>query len=269
MKNRTGVRGVLAVAVVAVLALAAWARADIVGYWDFNEGTGTNATDWSGNNNNGTLQALPSGNVPTWTTGHTGLAGDYALSLSQGNVVVPDATSLHISNQFTIAAWIYDTGDNYGHLFSAGDASNNRKWLLQDSAYGGDSDYFWSDVNNSFKRSLGYVTPLNGWHHLLVTYNGSSMLVYGDGVLKNTINFSASLSQWATLHIGADNVYGSGVEGKLDDAIILNNAVDATGAAAIMNGTYAGMIPEPGSLQLLVLLGSAFAVRRRFLCRQR
>lgn len=228
--------GVLA----AILAINA-AHSGLVGYWNCNEGSGTIANDMSANNNDGTLAAIAApGTVPTWIAGHTGNAGDYALGLDQGNVVVPDSASLHITNTFTMAAWVWDAGSNYGHVFSAGDASNNRKWLLQTSYYGGDSNYFWSDSGNTaFKKKLNYITPLNAWHHLAVTYDGTSMKTYGDGVLKTTINFSAALSQWATLHIGGDNVYGSGLEGKIDDMVIFNTVEDIT---SIMNGTHPDMV---------------------------
>ncbi|MCX6874661.1 MAG: autotransporter-associated beta strand repeat-containing protein [Verrucomicrobia bacterium] len=231
-----------------VILAAQSSLAGLVGYWNFNEGSGTVANDSTANHNHGTLTAIAGGSVPTWVAGHTGLPGDFALNTSgQGNVTVPDATSLHLTNTFTLAGWVYDNGSNYGHVFSAGADSTHRNWLLQLSSYGGDSDYFWSDQNNpAFKTTLSYVTPLNGWHHLAVTYNGSQLLTYGDGVLKSTKNISSALAAWGELHLGAAannaGAYGSAINGAIDDPVIFNTVENVT---SIMNGTHPAMLPLP------------------------
>lgn len=215
------------------------AHASLVGYWKFDEGTGTVANDFTANNNDGTLQAI-GGQVPAWIAGHTGAPGDFALNFAQGVVTVPDSASLHITNQFTLAAWYYDTGSNYGKIFMAGG-----NWDLQTSGYGGDAAYFWSvsNANSEFKHSLGFIPPTNAWHHIAVTYNGSQMKNYIDGVqVGSTFNVSSALDTWGTLYLGGYNVYGSGFEGRLDDMVIFNTVENVT---SIMNGTHAAMLPPP------------------------
>ncbi len=243
---RRGTRGFVIVAWFAVaamgLALARPAQAGLVGYWAFDEGTGTTANDLSPNGNNGTLKAITgggTGSVPTWQADHTGAGGRHALHFAQGMVEVPDSASLHITNTFTIAAWMYDTGSNYGHLFSAGGtATNQRNWLLQTSQYGGDSAYFWSATNGTFQRSLSFVPTMSSWHHFAVTYDGANMRTYFDGVLKTTKTFAGALSAWGTLRLGGYAIFGSGCEGALDDMVIFNTVEDVN---AIMNGTHPEM----------------------------
>ncbi|MDA0765815.1 MAG: LamG domain-containing protein [Verrucomicrobia bacterium] len=233
--------GVLAGTVAAFLGSPA-VHADLVGYWNFNEGCGTTAFDATSNDNDGTLVAVSPGTVPTWIAGHTADPADYALGLSQGNVLVPDAASLHITNTFTLAAWIYDTGSNYGHVFTAGDGgAGGRAWLLQTSAYGGDSAYFWSGGGNTeFNHSLGFIPPLNSWHHIAVTYDGSQMKSYLDGVqIGVTATINSALDTWGTLRLGGYSVYGSGLEGRIDDAVIFNTVEDVT---TIMDGTHPEMV---------------------------
>jgi len=228
-----------------ILLVAPPSVAGLVGYWNCNEGSGTTANDFTANHNNGTLTAVAGGAVPTWVAGHTGLAGDFALNTSgQGDVTVPDSASLHITNAFTLAAWVFDNGSNYGHVFSAGATSTTRAWLLETSSYGGDSDYFWSDTGNTgFKKKLNYVTPLSAWHHLAVTYDGSNLRIYNDGVLKNTVAQTGSLAAWGELHLGAaannSGANGSAVNGAIDDLVIFNTVEDVT---SIMNGTHAAMV---------------------------
>ena len=69
------------------------------GYWSFDEGSGVAAQDSSGNGNHGAIKGAVS-----WTEGKSGSA----LSFNGGSdrVLVPDAASLDITDQITIAAWI-------------------------------------------------------------------------------------------------------------------------------------------------------------------
>jgi hypothetical protein len=242
------------------LALAGASHAALVGYWNFNEGVGSTAADFSTNNNDGTLTDIPGGavNVPAWIGGHTGNLGDNALEFAQGTVVIPDSASLHITNSFTIAAWYYDTGSNYGKIFMAGG-----HWDLQTSNNGGDAAYFWSATNSNaeFKHSLGFAPPKNAWHHIAITYNGSQMKNYIDGIqVGTTFNVSSALDTWGTLQLGGYNVYGSGFNGRLDDMAIFNSVEDVV---SIRDGTHLALVPEPGSMALLGLGGLGLLLRRR------
>src|SRR5581483_9489039 len=70
----------------------------LVGYWTFDEGTGTIAYDYSGNNATGSLQ-----NNPTWTpTCKTG--GCLSFDGSSTFVQVPDTSSTELATQDTLAA---------------------------------------------------------------------------------------------------------------------------------------------------------------------
>ena len=67
---------------VVVLALAGRASADLVGYWKLDEGSGTTASDSSGNGNDGQLVGSPA-----WPTGVFGGAPHFPPS--PDTVVVP------------------------------------------------------------------------------------------------------------------------------------------------------------------------------------
>lgn len=219
-------------------------RAELVGYWNFDEGLGTTAKDISSHQNHGNLLAIGIGAVPTWVSGRTGDESDYALDFSQGQVLVPDNTSLHLTNRFTVAAWMFDRGSNYGHLFVAGDGgAGQRNWLLQTSAFGGDAAYFWSATHGAFQQRLDFIPALLTWHHLAVTYDGSSLRAYLDGVLQTTKpTGGASLSAWGSLRLGGFSVYGSGFEGFLDDMILFNTVEDIS---SIMDRSHPEMNPPP------------------------
>jgi hypothetical protein len=72
----------------------------LVGYWQFDEGSGTSGSDSSGQGNTGNLI-----NTPTWIAGVSG----NALSFNGTNqyVNIPDDNTLDFGTiDFTIAAWI-------------------------------------------------------------------------------------------------------------------------------------------------------------------
>ena len=67
------------------------------------------------------------------------------------------------------------------------------------------------------------------WHHLAVTYDGSNIRAYGDGVLKQTIPFAGSFAQYlATYYLG----YTPGVtgfwKGCLDDLRFYNRTLSSS-----------------------------------------
>ena len=89
--------------VVIVLAMSSFAYADIttglVGYWKFDENSGTVAADSSGHDNNGSLQ----GGV-TWANGYT----NSDLNFDGGNDDVNAGTNYILSGgaALTLSAWI-------------------------------------------------------------------------------------------------------------------------------------------------------------------
>ena len=76
------------------------ARTGLIGWWKFDDGSGTSAADSSGSGNTGTTQ-----NSPTWTA--SGM-NNGALTLNGTNqyVNVPDAASLDLSGSWTVSAWV-------------------------------------------------------------------------------------------------------------------------------------------------------------------
>src|SRR5512136_1834598 len=71
----------------------------LIGYWSFNEGTGSIAHDDSGNGNDGFLMG-----TPTWTKGINGSA----LEINDYEFVgdIPSSYDDSITTEFTITAWV-------------------------------------------------------------------------------------------------------------------------------------------------------------------
>ncbi len=165
-------------------------------YLPFNEGTGTVATDVSGNGNTGTLR-----NGPVWTTGVTGKA----LQFDGSNDIVTVAPSGSISaltSQVTVAAWVYRTA-NVGHWAAVvsrqqGTANFDHWWLgFSDT---GQYRWFVNTTSGYSSTALGGAAPLGQWVHVVGTYDGAMVRFYVNGV-----------QQFATAHTGALPVDTTGV----------------------------------------------------------
>ena len=99
-------------------------RADIstglVGHWTFDEGSGISAIDSSGNNNTGTLI-----NGPSWTSGKVG-SGALQFDGVDDNLNIGSASSLNLSNNYSINFWIYPQSGFVGTIIrQASNVSNS------------------------------------------------------------------------------------------------------------------------------------------------
>jgi chitodextrinase len=225
----------------------------LVGYWNFDEGSGTTANDSSGNGNNGTLV-----NGPTWTTGKVGSG---ALSFNGINDYVNSgsASSLDTLGPLTIAAWIYPT--------AALGTTNN-------SVVGKSGDYYLGFIT-SYGNKLYFRVPLastnlqgycssfafsslNQWYHVAVTWNGvigtgntATFYINGSPCAFIGSNGSGARSSSAfDLYIGANN---SGVTGHpsdyfpggIDEARVYNRALSAQEVLDIYNDAGGTVTPPP------------------------
>jgi hypothetical protein len=195
------------------------ANPNLVGWWKFDKGYGTNVVDWSGHGNHGAIQG-----DPRWVTGQVGGAleldgaGDY---VDCGN----DAT-FDITAELTLAVWV-----------NANDMLNGQHncWLGKgDNAYaikhqsGNYIEFFIYDgAWNSAQYSTN-LTSLNGeWHHMAGTYDGSQLRFYLDGQLEVTLAHASTIGTATHPVTIGENSQATGrfFDGLIDDARIYNKAL--------------------------------------------
>jgi len=210
-------------------------EADLVGYWKFDEGTGTIVNDSSGYNNTGMLIGNPS-----WVDGKYGKA--LSFDGIDDYIVIPDSPSLRVQT-FSLEAWIYMDKRPYQHgtfhsgiinkLHYLGGASKGYK-LQFDRSTETDDHLVLSigDGNVQIKlieyNSINDLT-LNRWHHVVGTYDGSTANLYIDGELKS----SSSPGMYVIAHDDTPLVIGSEYhassivkfKGLIDDVRIYNRVL--------------------------------------------
>ena len=227
----------------------------LVGYWPFEESSGTTVNDQSGFNNNGQLTGDASRSA--------GKVGQGLLLDGIGGVNIPHSPSLDsLPGGFTMEAWIKPTEfPDFTTIFWKTDR-HNRIHMLHFQVDG----RLYAAMNKE-KPSGGFegIAPetvgLNEWHFVAWTYDDSVERLWDDGVEV----FEAPFTQpWVgndiNLLIGYHpEINSANFRGVIDEARIYRGALTQDEIIRDMN-----LVPEPSTFFLLALgiLGIQFSRNR-------
>jgi len=209
---------VCVVALCAVLTSAVRAvDPDLVGWWRFDEGSGTTATDFSGHGNDGTLVG-----DTTYVAGQLGKALQF--DGIDDFVEVPHAESLMAETEVTVMAWIHT------------------------SRHGGPGAEGWQGIiaKSNGPRSYSFYTESGGGLHFSTTSGGAFV-----GTVSST---QVPLNEWVhvcAMVIGGEHQYyingedagrsGSGI--VLGEEDLANVVIGRTQEGA--GRSFLGMIDDP------------------------
>ncbi|MEO8657482.1 MAG: LamG-like jellyroll fold domain-containing protein, partial [Bryobacteraceae bacterium] len=207
--------------------LSAQSPPGLVAAYAFSEGAGGAVGDSSGAGNNGAIANA------TWAT-----AGKYGSALvfngSNSWVTIADAPSLRLTSAMTLEAWVnpttvtaawrdvvYKGNDNYALEATSG---NNRP-------SGGGL------IGGTFTVSPGTAAlQTNAWSHIAVTFDGSTIRFYLNGVQVSTKAKTGAITASANpLQIGGDRIYGQYFSGLIDEVRVYNVALTAAQIVTDMN----------------------------------
>jgi len=204
----------------------------LVGYWPMNEGTSTQAGDFSGQGNTGTLT-----NSPTWTDGRFGYGLGFTGSGSR--YVAPSAApAISSTGSFTYSLWIKpSTFTNGGSDDGAGtyffDRTTTTQGLVGLKAVFGQYAYQSRNNAGSNLQTISTISgiTLNSWTHIiLVREFGVGYRIYKNGVLEGSSATGASDTLTPPIFsLGRSVANNSGdVTGTFDEFRIYNRALSAT-----------------------------------------
>jgi len=194
----------------------------LVGYWGFEEGSGTLAHDGSNYANDGVLTSGPS-----WTKGKVG--GALSFDGSNDYVDAGNNDSLkNITTAVTVEAWAKRTAAAAWHsIVSKNTASDDRDSyrLMSDPSGIPSIDIF-------ANTAVGTAMTQDVWYHLVGTWDkndSGTIRFYQDGVLKNTGTYTGNLdATTVSLSIGRDNNGALFFPGLIDEVRIYNRALSNT-----------------------------------------
>ncbi|MDO8715791.1 MAG: LamG-like jellyroll fold domain-containing protein, partial [Dehalococcoidales bacterium] len=240
------------------------APSNLVGYWKFNEGSGSFASDSSTYNNNGSLI-----NTPVWVPGISGTALNFNGSTQYVNIT--HSSSLDITSALTVAAWVkFDpfTGTlegiaGKGSPDTAAGISNSGWWLSYDNRISqadfgytafGNSSGGWAGGGNNFGTVGDYAFASGTWYHLAFTITGTEAKLYINGAQYGPTKAISNLSLsdiTRSLNIGRPSSDGYYFDGSIDEVKIWNRVLSSVEISAEYGGappsTYALTISKAGT----------------------
>ena len=211
---------------------------NLVGWWKLDEGISNNALDWSGHGNHGELRG-----GPQWVSGYDGIALEFDGSDDYVNIGNPSGWSSGTSAR-SMCGWARtDT------------IAGGWRWI---AAYGsaGTSQAMFIGINGTDLYGGGYgddvlqsnFWEVDVWHHICLTYDGTTARLYADG-----INVATETKDWnlvlSRAHIGRQvNDLVEFWDGTVDDVRIYNKALTQDEIVQAMRGdTTLAWNPSPAN----------------------
>jgi thermitase len=203
----------------------------LLGYWTFNEGTGSVAHDSSGNGYNATLSNT------AWTTG----LFSYGLSFN-GSSSQAVTSAIPFTNTFSVSAWVNPAAAQNANAAIAQANSATGVYLGVDST----GTQYKFIVNNGMGSSgscaySGIVsgcaqggTISSGWHLVSGTYDGTTGILYVDGVMIASDTFTAPGNAGLELNMGRSYTSGAVWNGILDDMRLYSRALAAEEVSSLL-----------------------------------
>lgn len=204
----------------------------LVGYWPFDEASGTTASDASGGNHPGTLVG-----GPVWTAGKFGNA--VSFDGVDDYVNIPDPNLIEGSSELSVSVWAASNvtlTDNSRGIVAQARGGGGDNMLLQLRST--DNIAFEVNTGGTVRTDANADIADTGWHHYVGVYTGNRVLLYVDGVLQTNqpAQSGAVIASTNPLTIGT---YDSGRNwaGVIDEVRIYNRALSATDIQDLYNLT--------------------------------
>jgi hypothetical protein len=219
-----------------LLALPSPGSAKLVGWWAFDETSGTVAGDASGNGNNGTLI-----NGPLWVSGY--FDGALKLDGTDDYVALPINSLVPTLKECTLSIWVNWAGGN--------------AWQRIIDIGGGTADYIYltpfngtttalhvaivanNGIWDEFSSSKGQLGQ-NAWHNIALTVSDSAktMIMYLDGQevgsMTNMTNSVDDLGQTTNNWLGRSQYADPYFNGIIDDFRIYDEVLSPEGVQKVM-----------------------------------
>jgi hypothetical protein len=189
-------------------------------------GSGSSWDDLSGNSRTATLF-----NAPTYSSTNGGNLNFDDTIFEYGTV--PNIGSL---TSFSVEAWARTnkslTGKATAIVANQYDGANLNFSLGTNNAPSSYNITF-GFYNGAWRNTTGFSMTLDTWYHLVGTYNGSTIILYANGVLSTQTNYAGTATSGGEIRIArrwdeVDNLASNFFSGDVPVVRIYNRALSAT-----------------------------------------
>ena len=214
-------RLILAILFSLFLSSQTWAG-DRVGYWNMNEASG-NLTDQSGYGNNCTANGSPDYSQTTYLP-NRGTAIGFDGSTDWFNCGT--GSSLDLTENFTIIAWVYPQETDWGGIISHDNGSSTAlvSWYVVLNNSGTIRGLISNGTTLNLRDTPAY--KLNQWYHISFVVSSTQLLLYMNGQVGTPLTRTVYAQSQPTWTIKAGKYSGTGyAQARIDDLKIYNYAL--------------------------------------------
>jgi len=188
----------------------------LVGYWQFNEGSGANVQDSSS-------YAKAVSSTVTWTEGYDGSGITFD---GDDYITIGTDEQYNITGAISLSMWVYVPEYTSGRVVCKQGSKGKRGWSLNIEETGKASFQIAKDKDNLYLVDSVSDVPLNQWVHIAGVYiPGKSCSIYINGKLDNQRTDSVPSSQYnnsLALTLGARPSKECYFKGIADEICIYN-----------------------------------------------
>lgn len=206
-----------------------------IAYWRLDDAPGSaTAADAVG-----AFDATVAGDVELGVEGV--LAGSRGARLTGGSLLVGDAFDFPAAAPFTFEAWVSIPAlpSSFARVWDKtvtnGNGRNGMTFFVRDPGNGGLGFALERWVNGSLDchTHVGDAFPVDEFKHLVVTFDGASLVMYLDGTALRTNVCTAPLADHvAPFRWGATSDASNGLEGTVDELAVYDQALSPSRVTA-------------------------------------
>ena len=199
-----------------------------LGYWRFNEASGTTAADSGGRSNSGTLKNME--DPDDWVAAKFG--NGLTFDGTNGYVDLGDPSSLDVTGAITVELWTKPAGFHSSWNYLLRMKSKMEFGFHDDS---GKPIFKVKNTDDTRYDVTGNALTIGKWYHIAGVRDGSSLRIYVNGVLEDSISdVTGDLAANTFVNIGGEQG-SSGYNGVIDEVRILNYAKTGFGGGVVIN----------------------------------